>query len=90
MFSPGAGGDLGERQAGVAVRLQDLEAGVEDPLPGAGRRPPGRVPAPDPAASTSAGAQAAAGSASIAGSRPIAASFFESAFVAYSKTSDEW
>ena len=77
-------GDLGDGEAGVAVRLQHLEAGLEDPLPGARRRAPGR-------GLWRGGRRAqAARRPSIAGSSPIAASFFDRAFIAYSKISDEW
>src|SRR5207244_611999 len=80
---PGRGGHLRDRQAGVAVRLQDVDRGLEDPLAGAGGRP-------SPAGGSRSRWCWGHAAASIAGSRPIAASFFESDFAAYSKISLEW
>ncbi len=74
--------------------------GREDPLAGAGRRAPrarprrgrrvAQITHPTCSSRQSRADQAGAASPSIAGSRPIAASFFESDFAAYSKISDEW
>ena len=81
----GAGRDLGDGEAGVAVGLHHLDRRLEDPLAGAGGRPSPRLWLPAAVAMRYAWAPA-----SIAGSRPIAASFFESDFAAYSKISLEW
>ena len=80
---------LRHRQAGVAVRLQHLDRGLQDALSCAGRGP---APAHSRCRSGGGlrGRRWCHAVASIAGSRPIAASFFESDFAAYSKISDEW
>ena len=75
-------GDLGRGHARVAVALEDVERAVADPLPGARRGTPG----PDPCRRW-CGRHAGVGAA--IGSMPIAASFFESDFIAYSKMSVE-
>ena len=77
----GARRDLGDREAGIAVGLHHLQAGIEQAVASPARGPAG------PSAQWGRLAQAAA---SIAGSSPIAASFFESDLAAYSKISDEW
>jgi hypothetical protein len=76
----GPGRHLGEARPGIALGLHHLECRFEDALAGARRGAPART-------WRCCWAHAVA---SIAGSRPIAASFFESAFAAYSKISLEW
>src|SRR5262249_35897980 len=77
-----ARGHLGNGEPGVGIRLQHLEAGLEDALASAR----GRAPGPGPGLRRCAHAAAA----SIAGLSPIAASFLDRAFIAYSKISLEW
>ena len=72
MFSPDRAATLAVVRPGVAVGLQHLEARLEQALARAGRRPARAGPL------AAAIAQAAAPS----GSMPIAASFFDSDFIA--------
>ena len=81
----GRGGDLGRRQAGVAVAGEDLVGGIEDALGGVGGGTPraSRCAAPRRR-------RLQAGAPSALGSIPIAASFFDSERIAYSNISEEW
>ncbi len=85
MFWPDAAATLAVVRPGVAVALEHLEARPRGCAPARRTRAaPARAPARGSAALAQAGAPAAPGAI------PIAASFFDSDFIAYSNTSLEW